>query len=574
MLAVFRDIMNIAQCSGKKVRRLFLLMVAGALLETVSVSFMLPVMNTLLNSASDPVSNYLSSLGANRNTAVVICIVAVIVIYILKNLFSLVIYRYQVNFTYSEEMNLRNRLLTAYLSRPYESWLALRSGDVIRIVSDDTGKVFSLLLAMLSALSTAAMCLLLCLTMLFIEPVLIACVALVLLLCAAVIRLCVHPVLKRLGKEAREASSEAYHWILRGINGIKDIKILHAEKFVEDSYAAEADTALESRKRYTVLNACPKYIIETAAVCSAFTVFALFILKGRDPIEMLPQLSVLLLASIKLLPGVNRIVSAYNSLSYNRPFLEKLKAVLAEAVPEDVPGESLSVFPEDPFRPVEGAAIELRGISYSYPASGEEVLKNVSAELPFFRTIGIIGPSGAGKSTALDLMLGLLEPSGGEILVNGTDIRSAPSLWHSHIGYIPQSVFLCNESIRANTAFGEKPEDIDDDLVWECLRNAQLDGLVKSLPDGLDTRIGERGLRLSGGERQRLGIARALYRRPDILIMDEATSSLDLETEKAITDALNCFSGEKTVIIVSHRPQTVENCDIIFNVENGKITKL
>lgn len=573
MLAVFKDILNIAQCSGKKVRRLFLLMLAGALLETVSVSFMLPVMNTLLNSASGPVSVFLSSLGS-RDTAIVICIAAVVLIYILKNLFSLLIYRYQAGFTFSEEIKLRNRLLKAYLSRPYEDWLALRSGDVIRIVSDDTGKVFSLLLTMLSALSTAAMCLLLCLTMLFIEPLLIACVALVLLLCAAIIRLCVHPVLKRLGRDAREAGSEAYHWILRGINGIKDIKILHAEKFVEDSYAAEADTALEARKRYTVLNACPKYIIETAAVCSAFTVFALFVLNGRDPVSMLPQLSVLLLAAVKLLPGVNRIVSAYNSLSYNRPFLEKLKDALPDTSDQTCVKQCAPDVSADLFSPSEGGAIELRNLSYRYPSSGEEVLKNVSAKLPFFKTIGIIGPSGAGKSTALDLILGLLEPSEGAVFVNGTDIRSAPALWHSHIGYIPQSVFLCNESIRSNVAFGELPDDTDDELVMDCLRKAKLEEFVLSQPEGLDTRIGERGLRLSGGQRQRLGIARALYRRPDILIMDEATSSLDLETEKSLTAALNCFSGEKTVIIVSHRPQTVEHCDVIFSIENGNITRL
>ena len=217
--------------------------------------------------------------------------------------------------------------------------------------------------------------------------------------------------------------------------------------------------------------------------------------------------------------------------------------------------------------------IELKGISYSYQNSDKLVLDDADMIIPIGKSIGIVGASGAGKTTAVDVLLGVLLPLKGEILADNVDVMEHYSEWLSHIGYIPQSIFLMDDDIKSNVAFGVKKEEQDEERVWEALREAQLEEFVRGLKDGIHTQIGERGMRLSGGQKQRIGIARALYSNPELLIFDEATSALDNETEAAVMSSINNLHGKKTMIIIAHRLQTIKECDLVYRVENGKISR-
>ena len=215
--------------------------------------------------------------------------------------------------------------------------------------------------------------------------------------------------------------------------------------------------------------------------------------------------------------------------------------------------------------------IDLREISFRYPNANQDVLSHVSLVIPKGCSTAFTGPSGAGKTTVADVILGLLEPTSGQVLIDGRDIRDDLSAWQRQIGYIPQFIYLTDDSIRRNVAFGVNDNEIDDTKVWAALRYAQLEELVQDSPEGLDTCVGERGVRLSGGQRQRIGIARALYHDPEVLVLDEATSSVDTETEKEIIKAVEQLSRKKTLIIIAHRPSTVEKCDMKYEVKSGKI---
>ncbi|MCX4315549.1 MAG: ATP-binding cassette domain-containing protein, partial [Lachnospiraceae bacterium] len=217
--------------------------------------------------------------------------------------------------------------------------------------------------------------------------------------------------------------------------------------------------------------------------------------------------------------------------------------------------------------------ITLQNISYSYPNSEQHVLEHAQMSVPVGKSVGIVGTSGAGKTTAVDIMLGLLNPQEGQVLADGVDVMSVYTEWLSHIGYIPQTIFMLDDTIRANVAFGLAREEQTDEQVWYALQEAQLAEFVRSLPEGLDTQIGERGVRLSGGQRQRIGIARALYTNPELLIFDEATSALDNETEAAIMESINSLHGRKTMVIIAHRLQTIEGCDMVYRVKDGRIER-
>ena len=218
-------------------------------------------------------------------------------------------------------------------------------------------------------------------------------------------------------------------------------------------------------------------------------------------------------------------------------------------------------------------AITLKDITYAYPNSDKLIFEHADMEIPIGKAVGIVGTTGAGKSTVVDILLGLLNMQGGTVYADDADIRSDYYGWLKNVGYIPQMIFMLDDTIRRNVAFGVPDELISEERVWEVLKEAQLDEFIKTLPEGLDTSIGERGIRLSGGQRQRIGIARSLYNDPDVLIMDEATSALDNDTEAAIIESINRLHGKKTLVIIAHRLQTIENCDMIYRVENGKILK-
>jgi ABC-type multidrug transport system fused ATPase/permease subunit len=279
--------------------------------------------------------------------------------------------------------------------------------------------------------------------------------------------------------------------------------------------------------------------------------------------SILPALGLFTAAAFRIMPSVNRVLSGVQSLRYGLPVIDVVHAELNLVMPKVVFSSKLVT----PFREV----IELSQISYTYPASAEAALKDISLTIQRGESVGFIGTSGAGKSTLVDILLGLLTPDTGKVRVDGQDIQTNLRNWQDQIGYVPQSIFLTDDTLRSNVAFGLPTDQIDEAAIWRAIYSAQLEQFVKELPLGLDTLVGERGVRLSGGQRQRIGIARALYHDPAVLVLDEATSALDTATESAVMDAVRALHGHKTLIIVAHRLSTIEHCDQFYRLERARL---
>jgi ABC-type multidrug transport system fused ATPase/permease subunit len=286
------------------------------------------------------------------------------------------------------------------------------------------------------------------------------------------------------------------------------------------------------------------------------------VLLGGGLTEILPVLGLFGAAAFRLLPAVNRMINNFQLVNVSRPQVAEIFSDLTMSVPIRDTSIQRSSFKRD---------VSIDDVSFSYAASSAEALIDVSISVARGEAVGLVGPSGSGKSTLVDILLGLLKPTSGRVLVDGDDIHDNLRGWQDQIGYVPQSIFLTDDTLRRNVAFGLPKEQIDDDAVKSAIRSAQLEEFVASLPEGLNTIVGERGVRLSGGQRQRIGIARALYNNPDVLVLDEATSSLDTETEHGVMQAVQALQGEKTVIIVAHRLSTVEYCDRLYRLENARI---
>ena len=311
-------------------------------------------------------------------------------------------------------------------------------------------------------------------------------------------------------------------------------------------------------------------MIETICIGGLLTYMAICIMMGQDIVEMAPQMMAFAVAAVRLMPSVNRINTHVTNIAFYGPSVHFIHDNIDFRDYKDEKKVSQRVIEEKPAIEVKDA-IALEKVTYAYPNTDKLILDEADMVIPIGKSVGIIGPSGAGKTTAVDILMGLLEIKSGKITCGGRDVMENYGSWLGHIGYIAQNIYLTDDPIRDNVAFGVNREDIDDQRIWEVLEEAQLKEFVESLPEGLNTSVGERGVRISGGQRQRLGIARALYHNPEILVFDEATSALDTETETAIMEAIDKFHGRKTMIIIAHRLRTIENCDMIFKVEGGKI---
>ncbi len=323
--------------------------------------------------------------------------------------------------------------------------------------------------------------------------------------------------------------------------------------------------------KYTVLNNIPRMLIETICMTAILLYVAAFILSGGDMMGMVAQIAAFGYAATRLIPSVNRINGHVTNIAF---FQSSLDYVYENVDFSDYTQygayQNRDQADAQPIR-VEGE-IRLDHICYTYPDSKRPVLKDACMRIPVGKSVGVTGPSGAGKTTAIDILMGLLRVQEGQIICGGKNVFDNYPSWLSHIGYIPQSIFLTDDSLRENIAFGVARDQIDDERVWEVLEEAQMKDFVRQLPGQLEASVGDRGVRLSGGQRQRIGIARALYHDPEILVFDEATSALDNDTESAIMDAIESFHGRKTMVIIAHRLQTIEKCDMIYNVNECKIT--
>ncbi len=500
---------------------------------------------------------------------------ALIGVFALKNAYLFFQNKLQFKFVYSNQFATSRRMMINFMQRPYEYYLNADTSVIQRSITSDVNNMYGLILSMLQLVSEMIVFVVLTLYCLSKDVVMTGTVAILLVVVLMVIKWILKPIMRKAGEENQDFYSGLYKWIDQSVMGIKEIKVANKESYFINEYCKCGAGYVNAVQRYNLYNATPRLLIETVAIAGMILYMMMRIAQGTPVTEIMPQLTMLAVAAMRLIPSANRINNYLTSIAYFEPFFMGV----TDNLQDEIRDESVN-YDEEAYRkkkyveklPVK-KEILLKDITYKYPNSEVLIFDNATMRIPVGKSVGIVGTSGAGKTTVVDIMLGLLQLKSGSIYADGIEVREHYESWLKNIGYIPQTIFMIDSSIRKNVAFGRGDEDIDDAKVWQALKEAQLDEFVKGLPEGLDTGIGERGIRISGGQRQRIGIARALYEDPEVLVLDEATSALDNDTEAGIMDSINHLHGRKTLIIIAHRLQTIEKCDIVYRVENGSVTR-
>lgn len=562
----------------KVVILMFMILISG-LLETIGVSLIVPLISAILDKESFAQNKYVKvvceTFGIqDMDKFILMLIGGLILIYIGKNIYLVFCTYIQARFVNHNRCRVSRNLLSQYLHRPYEYYFHADSATILRTIYGDMDNVFNLMMHCLNFVAEAIICVCLCLVLLVIDVKM--CIFMVALLGSTTwfISGVLKPKLNRVGEDSRIELANIYKGILQPVAGIKDVKVLHKEDFFLDTYEDSARKYAKHQIKNNVLSIIPRQLIETIAIVGILAYVGISILVGVDMGVLLGLVGAFGVAAMRLLPSVNRLNTYIANISFFESALNNIyenidmTAVRKQEEEDKYNREHKNELPIHLTQ-----KIELENISYRYPETDKDIFKDAHMVIPVGKSVGVVGPSGSGKTTIIDVLLGLLQLDEGRILSDGVNIFDNYGAWLSHIGYIPQTIYMIDDSIRNNIAFGVPENEIRDERIWEVLEEAQLKEFVEELPERLDAQIGERGVRISGGQRQRLGIARALYHNPELLVFDEATSALDNDTETAIMEAIDKLHGQKTMVIIAHRLRTLENCDMIYEVRDGKITQ-
>ncbi len=555
---------------------LMVLMIIGAFLQTAGVGMLVQSVNVVIDpqvlEKSALARGFYDFLGCRDFKSFSITVMALLVaVFAAKNAFLFIQQKLTFAFVYTNQFATSERMMRNYLRRGYEFYLNADTAVVQRSITSDVNNMYALILALLQLLSDGVMSLFVVGYCLMTNGVMTVLLAVSLLALMTVIKGVLKPVMYKAGKDNQDYYSGLFKWISQTVQGIKAIKIACKEQYFVDEYRKCGRGYVNAVQRYSLYNNVPKLLIETVCIAVMMGYMIALTVMGTATDNMLEVLATLAAAAFVLLPAVNRINNQINSIAYFEPFFMGVSDNLQDEIKDSSVDMSFAAEGEEklPLR----ESIELRDIVYAYPNTDKLIFDHAQLTVPIGASVGIMGTSGAGKSTIVDILLGLLEVREGRILADGIEVKTHYRSWLKNIGYIPQMIFMLDDTIRRNVAFGVHDENIDEDRVWEALKEAKLDEFVRSLPEGLETGIGERGIRLSGGQRQRIGIARALYYDPEVLILDEATSALDNDTESAIMESINGLQGRKTLVIIAHRLRTIEKCDVVYRVEDGKAVR-
>jgi ATP-binding cassette, subfamily B, bacterial PglK len=556
-------------------RRLALLLVGMILMgviEALGVSSILPFIAVLANPEMISTNVYLAGLYAfgkfdGVQSFLIFLAALALALIVVANAFALFINWCIIRIANSLGHALSMRMIQGYLAQPYAFFFSRHSTNLALNTADHViGVINGVLLPALQLLSKLAVAICLALLVIAVDPVVAGTFAAVFGAVYLLIFRLIRRRLAVLGEQNLAGNRTKFRSASSLFQGIKDLKVLGREAYYLDIFERSSREAARSQALQGIITLVPRYVVETIAIGGMLAVAIYLLVKEGDLGRALPVLAVYALAAYRLAPVLQSIFASLTQIRFNLPSVELLAgeaASLEQAVGAAAPQPALPFWRQ----------IELRNVGFRYPGTDADVLRGVTLSVPRNATVGIVGATGAGKTTLVDILLGLIVPQEGMLCVDGTLIdQSNARAWRSRIGYVPQSIYLSEESVAANIAFGITPEKIDQGRVAAAALIANIhDFVATELPQGYATSIGERGVRLSGGQRQRLGIARALYSDPEVLILDEATSSLDTMTEDAVIDAIRKLSHRKTIIAIAHRMTTLQNCDVIYLLANGQI---
>lgn len=550
----------------------------GAGLETIGVSLVAPFISIISNPEVINKNTILSATykftGAQSyNQFLIYFGASLLLFYIFKNFFLTGQLYIQNHFVFNHMRRKAKELFDLYMRAPYSIHLQRNSATSIRTITHDVQMMFQwVVLQAFILLGDSLVICIIFIMLLFIEPLITLLIVLILGSSSTIFMLAVKKKVSRLGKDEQEQFGQMIKWVNQGIGGVKEAKILGNESYFSETFDRHCSRYASSRRVLQTVNEIPRFFLETMAVGSLLIIALFFMFQESDIRSIIPVLALFAAASFRLVPAISRVVRTSTWIRHHKPSLDIVLSDLME-YRRDIKISNLE--PIKPFPEDTGIKfldeIKLQDVWFRYDGNEKNVLESISLSIRKGSSVAFVGPSGAGKTTVIDLILGLIKPTSGTVTADGVDIQKSPGTWQRYFGYIPQSIFLSDDTIRRNIAFGLFDDEIDETSVEKAVELAQLSSFIKTLPQGLDTIIGERGARLSGGQRQRIGVARALYNDPDILILDEATSSLDHETEQTITTSIENLTGKKTLIMIAHRLTTVERCDILFYLQAGAI---
>ena len=562
-----------------KVVIVVILLIISGILETVGISLIFPLLSAMLDKEMFAKNEYVvlfsDFTGITDINSIIYIIIGILCgIYIFKNIYSIFCIYIQSRFVNRNRAVVMRNLLLQYLNKPYEYYFHADSAVILRTIYGDMDNVFNLLMLCFSFMAELIICASLCVVLLFIDYKMCIFMVALFFITTVFITKVMKPNLNDTGENLRIELGNVYKGILQPVVGIKDVKVSNKESYFTKVFENSAKAYAKYQIKNNVYSLIPRQLIETIAIVGILIYVLVSLMIGTETSVLIGLVAAFGVAAMRLLPSVNRLNTHMANISL---FQSALNNIYDNINMDDVRKQEkyLNSPTEEKIEKklIIKSEIKLENITYKYPETDKYIFDNANMIIPIGKSIGVVGQSGSGKSTIVDVLLGLLKIENGNILCDKKNVMENYSSWLFNIGYIPQTIYMLDDSIRNNIAFGVLPENIDDNRIWEVLEEAQLKEFVQKLPNGLDEAIGERGVRISGGQRQRLGIARALYHNPQILVFDEATSALDNETEAAVMEAIESLHGQKTMVIIAHRLKTIENCDIIYEVKDGRILR-
>ena len=578
MIVLAKDLLStIFDILNRKQRYLtflvFFLTLIGALLEVIGVSAVLPLIQAMIypdqlrENALVKMLIAIFHIGGNTQLLLLISF-GVVGVYLIKNGYLIFLSYVRIKYSTAIQRELGIRIMNIYMKQGYPFFIKSNTNDLYRGITGDVAGIYNILNFGFRLIAESITVICICIYMFITDWIMAIFVAAFALISILIIMLFGKKKMRKLGEDYRKYDMLTRKWSAQAFQGIKEVLVLNRQEFFINRYRESTTKQQSAMVKQTVAAESPTYILEFACVVGLIFAVAFRTIMGVDNTSFVLNIAAFAVSAFRIMPSLGRIANAVNNILFNIPALNKTYETTKMKNVLENRGEILDDKRQGDFSFKK--EISLKNICWRYEGGQEDTIHHLNLTIKKGDAIAFIGESGTGKSTIADIILGLFRPQQGEICVDGIDIKKMPERWSKMIGYVPQSVYLLDDTIRNNIAFGIEEDKIDEGKIWDVLEQAQMKSYVEKLPEGLDTMLGERGIRFSGGQRQRIAIARALYFDPDILILDEATSALDNKTEEAVMEAVDMLQGWKTLIIIAHRLSTIKKCNHVYEILDGQ----